>query len=88
MVRQDVRDEIAEVNPLAVVFDNPAFDDSIIGVTDDDCVVYDYNKMVEELAAEDGISLEDAADFICYNTIRALPYAGDYAPIVMYRIDS
>jgi hypothetical protein len=87
LTKNDVREYIAEVNPLAVVFDNPSFDGSIIGVTDDDCVVYDYNKMVEELAADDGMSLEDAADFISYNTIRAIPYAGAYAPVIMYRLE-
>ena len=36
MIIQDKRDAIAEVNPLAVVFDNPSFDGSIIGVAGDD----------------------------------------------------
>jgi hypothetical protein len=36
------------------------------------------------LASDDGISTEEAADFIDYNTIRSLPYAGEKAPLVVY----
>jgi hypothetical protein len=40
--------------------------------------------MAEELAEDDNISFEDAMDFINYNAIRSLPYAGDRAPVVVY----
>ena len=43
--------------------------------------------MVESLAKEDGMTYEDAAEFIDYNTIRALPYLGDKAPIVKMDIE-
>lgn len=70
----------------AIVFDNPDYDDAIIGVSDDGRVVYDYDKMVESLMSRDGMSEEEAVDFISYNTIRSIPYAGALAPIVMYPI--
>lgn len=71
----------------AVVFDNPNFDNSIIGVTTDGNVVYDYAKMVAELMSDDNISEEESIDFIHYNTIRSIPYAGPHAPIIMYSIE-
>lgn len=70
----------------AVVFDNPDYDDAIIGVTDEGQVIYDYDTMVKCLVDKDGISETEAIEFIEYNTIRALPYAGEKAPIIMYSI--
>ncbi len=69
-----------------VVFDNPSFDSALIGVSEDNRAIYDYDKMVVWLAVSWAISREDAIDFIEYNTIRALSYRGKVAPIVMYRL--
>lgn len=35
----------------------------------------------------DNISYEEAVDFIEYNTLRALPYAGSNGPIVLMSIE-
>ena len=66
------------------MFDNPSFDNSIIGVTTDGQAVYDYEKMVEELMNDDDISEQEAIDWIEYNTIRTIPYAGEMRPVVMF----
>lgn len=70
----------------AVVFVAPDFDDAIIGITDEGQVIYDYDTMVKCLVDRDGMSETEAIEFIDYNTIRALPYAGEKAPIIMYKI--
>lgn len=62
---------------------NYSYDDALIGVTTDNRAVYDYDKMVEWLMRVEGISSLEAMDWIDYNTIRALPYMGEDAPIVM-----
>jgi hypothetical protein len=80
-INEDVRSELYDDT---IVFDNPSFDNSIIGVTTDGHAVYDYEKMVEELMKDDNISEQDAIDWIEYNTIRAIPYAGEMAPIIMF----
>ena len=82
-VNQQLRDELPED---AIVFDNMSYDGSIIGITTDGRVVYDYDKMVEELMQDEEWSYEDAVEWIDYNTIRALPYAGENGPIIMYSI--
>ena len=82
-VNLELREELPED---AIVFDNMSYDGSIIGVTTDGRVVYDFEKMVEELAQDEGWSYEDAIEWIEYNTIRALPYAGPNGPIIMYPI--
>lgn len=70
-----------------IVFDNPAFDNSIIGITTDGQAVYSYYKMIEELMNDDGISEEEAIEWIEYNSLRSLPYAGAMAPIVIYTLE-
>lgn len=70
----------------AVVFENPDYDSAIIGYdANSERVVYDYDKMVEHLM-EEGWDCDDAVEFIEYNTIRACPYMGERAPIVMRAI--
>ena len=82
-VNLELREELPED---AIVFDNMSYDGSIIGVTTDGRVVYDYDKMIEELMQDEEWSYEDAIEWIEYNTIRALPYAGPNGPIIMYTI--
>ena len=48
-------------------------------------LVYDYDRMIAELMDKDNITEEEAIDFIDYNTIRSLPYYGDYAPNILIR---
>ena len=76
----------AELPEDTIIFDNMSYDGSIVGVTTDGRVVYDYDKMVEELMQDEKWSYEDAVEWIDYNTIRALPYAGGNGPIIMYSI--
>ena len=69
-----------------IVFDNPAYDSAIIGVSDDNRVVYDYDKMVEDLMMTEGMDMLDAADFISYNTIGTHSPIPGSDPIIMYRL--
>jgi hypothetical protein len=67
----------------SVVFENPDYDSAIVGVTDEGNVVYDFNKMVDHLVERDGMTRDEAVEFIEYNAVRALPYAGEKAPIII-----
>ena len=80
-INKDIRLELDEDT---IVFDNPSFDNAIIGITTNGQAVYDYDKMVDELMKDDGISEQDAIDWIEYNTLRAIPYAGEMAPVVIF----
>ena len=40
--------------------------------------------MVKSLMENDNMSDDEAVEFIDYNTVRSLPYAGKHAPIIMY----
>ena len=76
--------EIREALPDGVkILDNPSFDNSIIGVASGSgSVIYSYDKMVEEFMKDNNVRDIDAIDWIEYNTIRALPYMGENAPII------
>ena len=68
----------------SIVFENPDYDAAIIGVSHDDRVIYDYDKMLQYLMDHENMSVDEAADFISYDSIRSLSYAGPEAPIVMF----
>ena len=80
-INKSVRDMLDDD---AVVFDNPSFDNSIVGVTTNGQAVYCYEKMIQELMHDDDISEQDAIDWIEFNTLRIIPYIGEMAPIVIF----
>lgn len=64
---------------------NYSYDTALIGVTEDNRAVYDFNKMVEWLIENENFENQtDAIEWIEYNTIRALAYMGPDAPVIMY----
>ena len=70
-VRKDIREMLPEG---AVVFDDFAYDNAIIGTSTDGKVVYSYDLMVRDLVIEENVTEEQARAWIDYNTIRSLPY--------------
>ena len=69
-----------------VIYKNPNYDGALIGVTDSNIAVYDFDKMVEYLMREEGWDEIEAIEWIEYNTMRANSYY-DNAPIIMYPIN-
>lgn len=83
------RDLLVELGyDFVTVFENPDYDSAIIGLSHDDRVVYDYDKMVDFLVETDGMSAEEAAEFIDYNTIRAIPYIENGPIIITTKIEN
>lgn len=84
----DARERILNAGYEDVVYlTNYSYDDALIGISEDNRAVYDYDKMVQWLVKEEGFTEEEAIEWIDYNTIRALPYMGEKAPIIMYPIE-
>ena len=67
----------------SVIFENPCFDDAIVGVTPEGRVVYNYSLMVKSAMEEEDWTEQEATDWIEFNTIRSLAYV-EYGPIIMY----
>lgn len=73
----DVADE-------AVFFEEPDYDSAIVGYDfNSERVIYDYELMIRHLIENDDMDDEEAVDFLSYNTIRSLSYAGEHSPIIM-----
>ena len=73
----------------AYIMNLPSFDDSIVGVTEDKRVVYDYDLMVREFAKDSNVSWAEAIEFIEYNTIRSLPYIKEQVrPIIIFHSEN
>lgn len=70
-----------------LLFEDYSYDDALIGITDDGRAVYDFDKMVAWLMEAEGWTAEEATEWVEYNTLRALPYYGADAPVVIYSIE-
>lgn len=70
-----------------ILLSDYSYDDALIGVSEDNRAIYDYEKMVDWLVANSEMTEEEAVEWINYNMIRAIEYAGSSAPIIMYRLD-
>ena len=86
MKKEDI-ELIAKENDIEIViFDNPSYDTAIIGLSTNFEVVYDYDLMVEYLMNTEEFTVDDAIDFIEYNTMRALPYyISNHKPVIVRR---
>lgn len=73
-------------NDPIVVFDNLDYDSALIGITEDNRAVYDYDLMIKYLMDTQGWDETESIEWIEYNTLRALPYVQG-SPIVMHRFD-
>lgn len=80
-----VEERLLEYDYDGVVYlTNYSYDDALIGVSEDGRAIYDFDKMVEWLIEEEGWSDIEAIEWIEVNTLRAIPYMGEKAPIIMY----
>ena len=61
------------------------FDSAVIGVGErnntDSMIVYDYNKMVNVLMTRDGMTYEEAEEYIDFNIVGS--WIGDTTPIIV-----
>ena len=67
-----------------IIFSGDSYDDALIGISHDGRAIYDFDLMVKWLMDRDCMDETEAIEWIEYNTIRSIPYAGEGAPIVMY----
>ena len=63
-----------------------AYDTALVGITEDNRAIYDYDRMVRWLVDEEGFEESCAEEWINYNTLRALDYSGADSPIIMHSL--
>ena len=85
MINSKIRDYIAEEHEEAAIFNVPSYDNSIVGITDDGHIIYDYDKMIREFMSEKNVTMQEAIEFVEYNTLRTIPYIEEAVrPIIMF----
>ena len=67
-----------------IIFSNPDYASAFIGMTEDGRAAYNYELMIEYLMDEYNWTDNEAVEFIDYNTLRAIPYMGAKAPVIVY----
>lgn len=73
----------------SIVYENLEYDEAIMGVTLDGNVLYDYNGMVELLMTRDGMTEEEANEWLSYNVIGlGIPDSYEHPkPFICYRME-
>jgi len=66
-----------------IIYDNPSYDDALIGITNDNRAVYDYDKMIEWLIEKEGMDYDESADFISWNNSF---YYGEGYPLIIFNL--
>jgi len=80
------RELLCELGHENIVLLEPEYlDDAIIGISNDDRAIYDYDKLIQCFMKGDGFTEEEAIEWIDYNTLRALPYQPN-APIINFSL--
>lgn len=80
-------DTLREINEDLIIFTDYDYESAIIGISDDDRVIYSYDLMVQYLQETEHMTSTEAVEWIDYNTIRANQYnSNPKKPIIMYTI--
>lgn len=64
-------------------FTGEDYADAIIGISTDGNLIYDYDKMIEHVVNEHGMTSDQAVEYIEGEVVYMLPYMGDGHPIIM-----
>lgn len=81
MSRDELLENLRELNPDALLADG--LEAALVGYTLNHhhahVAVYDYDKCVEVLVSRDGMTHEDADEFLQFNTLGA--FVGEHGPL-------
>lgn len=83
MTHEELQKYLKEKYGGYALFEPEHYDEGIIGITENGNVIYSYELLAETLMLHDEMSYEDAIEWIDYNTIRTIPYMGEFQPIIM-----
>ncbi|MHA1288767.1 MAG: hypothetical protein ACTSPB_15340 [Candidatus Thorarchaeota archaeon] len=75
--------KVQELQDAGAVLLDPEYLDSAIVDCRKGTAIYSYDGLVQAFCEHEDFSVEDAREWVEYNTIRALSYIDD-APIVIY----
>lgn len=86
-LRKKINQYLNDIKESVVLMDN--FDEALIGlsqrINEPLLAVYSWEKMIDVCVARDGMSYEDAIEYIDYNCIGA--WIGDQTPIIVMPLE-
>lgn len=62
-----------EISDVVFIFEPEYFDDAIIGFSNSEALVYNYQALVEIVMREQELSEEDAIEFVDFNLLNSIP---------------
>lgn len=68
-----------------VIFKDYDYEDAFLGVTNDNRAVYDYDLMVESLMQKQSMTIDEAIEWIDYNTIGAIG-GKETDPLILFKV--
>ena len=74
-----------DLDTPVVVMDG--YDDAVIGITLDNRLIYSLDKIRQILMDVDGMTQEDAEDYISYNIVGSINPNDDRYPILAYDLN-
>ena len=102
MTRDELKEKIIDMgieDETIILEPQEDYNCGLIGVTEDKChLIYSYSKLTEGMAQKEFENsagemtldecLQEACEWVDYNTIRSLPYMDeDHRPIMIYEFD-
>jgi hypothetical protein len=86
MTRDEIAAQLSEENPEALLADG--FEDAFVGISrrcgQPTLAVYDYKRAVEVLMQRDGMTTEEAEEWMEFNVVGA--WAGEHTPVWFVRV--
>lgn len=82
MERKDLTEYLESIGEETVVLEPEYLDNAIIGISDDNRLIYGYEQLIDCFSKNEDMTYEEAIEWVDYNTLRALPYMGAKAPII------
>jgi hypothetical protein len=85
--RAEINEYLESIGESALLADG--FDEALIGfsqrINEPILAVYDYEKMVQILMDNDGLSYDDAVEYLDYNVVGA--WMGEQTPIIVMPVN-
>ena len=70
------------LKPIGINGSSDGYDGAVMGISTDGRLVYSVEKMIEILMRDGDMSVDDATEWLEYNTFNA--YVGEMTPIWVY----
>lgn len=81
-MRDFIKEILSEIDEQTIILDG--LDSAVIGITYNNRLIYDYDKMVGVFVERDGMTQEEAEEWIYVNIEGS--YFGENNPIVLHKI--